>query len=462
MVIRSTFENLPDQIGLRVGAIHKLGASLHSDHPQLQSLIESMQTFTRDYLAYIDLIGAEDRHNRMSTAMSRIQEEWANISRAYEQRQVEFYKTKLETAEIQAQTYYKRFQGDRYTQVPVVYFEKLFAISRFLFTPHALISFPVQFHDPNINQWHALAHELGHHIYWNSLEFDEYEPVHKRLRNALLQTLAPTRDRYEQFLIESKLFEVWSFWLEETFADIAGTLMAGVSYAQSAQQTALQFLPGRTLETPMGKGDFAEHPSPLIRPLIALETLKWVSAQSSTSQGSSAVLEVKIAGLQGRWNTVTSRLSNHYTIQDVGIVRIMETIPHVVRTILNFPWGLPSRKLVPRAMGQFFDCSEWVQALSAGEVENELTLDQIEVQADPVPADVFVLPAPPTTGAFRDVFDWVQAQTLDKAARKGIPLQGATLNRAVLDALLDLDLAVEWQGNCNKKLNSRGACVSCW
>ncbi|MBL8155423.1 MAG: hypothetical protein JNM70_14660 [Anaerolineae bacterium] len=461
MVIRSTFESLPDQIGLRVGAIQKLGASLHSDHPQLQLLVESMQTFTRDYLAYIDLVGAEDRHNRMSTAMSRIQEEWANISRAYEQRQVEFYKNKLDAAEKQAQTYYRRFHGDRYTQVPVVYFEKLFAISRFLFTPHALISFPIQFHDPEVNQWHALAHELGHHIYWNSLEFDEYEPVHKRLRNALLQTLAPTRDRYEQFLIESKLFEVWSFWLEETFADIAGTLMAGVSYAQSAQQTALQFLPGRMLETPTGKGDFAEHPSPLIRPLIALETLKWVSGQPSTSQGSSAALEVEIAGLQGRWNTITNLLSNHYTIQDVGIVRIMETIPNVVRTILNFPWGLSSRKLTPRAMGQFFDCSEWVQTLSAGEVENELSLDRIEVQTDPAPADMFVLPAPPASGSFRDVFDWVQAQTLDKAARKGISLQGAALHRAVLDALLDLDLAVEWQGNCNMTLNSRQVCTKC-
>lgn len=442
----------------------------------LDKLITDYKAFAKDYYDYLESFGEEITIGQLNGAVGRLQEEWANISRAYEQRQTPFFKHFLYDAERVANDYYARFLGEKHNSGTLVYFEKLFAITRYVFTttPCAMISLPLQLYNKGA-EWQPLAHELGHHIYWNSLDLDKYHPTHKKLRSQLLKLLVPksTFEDYEDFKQQARITEVWSFWLEETFADICGTLMAGVSYAQSAQQLAWQMLPSFPTGEEKTEGAFGEHPTSIIRPYIALETLAWVAQQKELRTAypdQISQLENKISALRTRWDEIIEGFDNRYTIHEVGIFQLRDTLPIVVNAILEFEWDGNT------PLGRLFDYSHennsWLILLptvehaldldethiALAEVENKMREDtlmfQDELRERIIKAAEDANRKRKQHGkAFNMLLDILRGHLQDQIRMKGLNLEAADYEKELLKRLLNLDLGDEWREACNRYYN---------
>jgi hypothetical protein len=138
----------------------------------------------------------------------------------------------------------------------VVYFGKAYGISRALYTPEIpIISIPLTEYN-NSDQWLALAHEMGHHFYWNSLSsLEEVERLHVNMYNGIAELL--------------EIQEPWGQWMEEVFAEVCGALLAGPKYLISAQNLAAEKV---RRNDDFDKND-CEHPCLALRPWIAYEVL---------------------------------------------------------------------------------------------------------------------------------------------------------------------------------------------
>ncbi len=113
---------------------------------------------------------------------------------------------------------------------------------RFPYLPAPLIAIPLLHWNANKEDeaqmpvdWLALAHELGHFVYWNSAKLTDYRQVQERFKTAVDQQI---RDYFKQHpgsdeaIIEAAC-QTWQRWLEESFADLFGALVGGPAYAQN-------------------------------------------------------------------------------------------------------------------------------------------------------------------------------------------------------------------------------------
>jgi hypothetical protein len=206
----------------------------------------------------------------MNKGVENLTQGFSIISRACEQRRGQVtlasFQKYLAQAEDILEGYCKRWLKDEEIaspyltlKTPVVYFEKIFGINRSLYAPQIpVISIPLFLYS-RPNQWLALAHEMGHHIYWNSL--DSYEET-IRFQSDLISAVGEAAAKQAQ--------DIWASWTEELFADICGTLFAGPSYAISCQDTAIA---QARRPADLAEND-DEHPAPYLRPLIAIQVLR--------------------------------------------------------------------------------------------------------------------------------------------------------------------------------------------
>lgn len=311
----------------------------------LANLLANFEQFSEEYFYYF-LKDPEPTQNiwyLLNTALENIQQQWETISRACYQRQVASFTHLLTQADEQASRYYDCFMGYKADPEakPVTYFEKIYAINRFIFTPYPLISIPLQvFNQPE--HWQSLAHELGHFIYWNSLPLKKSLEVHKRLKTAvydhlkthILQTLSELPSDSVHFQQLFNLLPIWTNWLEETFADVVGTLLLGPEYVVTAQK----YIEYTTSNGEDRITDDGDHPIPALRPYIALETLKWVQEElKQEGQTTHATLLWNVIHyLERRWLPVQekTREKSHPTI-GLTLKYIQASIPIVVRTLLD-------------------------------------------------------------------------------------------------------------------------------
>lgn len=298
----------------------------------LANVLKEFEQFARNYFVYFctKVEPKTKLSHELNTALGSLQEQWAVISRACEQREIPEFKDRLKDADKQAKEYYERFHGYKADDVkPITYFEKLYAITRYVFTRYPLISIPLQvFNDDT--QWQGLAHELGHYIYWNSTELSKYQGVQGWLRDAVLKALSVSTENYDDFQEQAKVAGIWMNWLEETFADVCGTLLAGPTYVISAQRRLEE-----TASTPERIHDDEVHPSLYLRPLIALETLAWVAEQPDAS-AQKAELEQTVRSLRERWDKHRPgcRRGTHEA-SDLKMRKIEDRAGAVVRAILG-------------------------------------------------------------------------------------------------------------------------------
>ena len=272
-----------------------------SDTPNkaLQSALTDFKTFFNAYGNYFDqpAITKNPKYtfHILVKALDKITPLWETLARAVSQRSntcFDFSDDDKLAAEFLA-----RFNSDpgcNPQKPPIIYYEKRYHITRFLFDTHPLIGIPIdmafikstdstgqQAQNPNRE---AIAHEMGHYFFWNNGSLMEYDQRMNDLReaitNAVLSKQTWKLKRTEVNIdaaASERLFRqhfagltTWLHWVDEIVADIVGTLLCGPAYALSAQDIQATSIKRATDLY----SDDGEHPMPYLRPMIALKVLE--------------------------------------------------------------------------------------------------------------------------------------------------------------------------------------------
>jgi hypothetical protein len=299
------------------------------EEPISKLLTEFMQ-FSDEYIELLSQVPPTISRNCfvVNNGIEKLLQEWNMLSRASEQRLIGDMKENLDKASDMAQAYcdkwnkVSRAEPADQLKTPVVYFEKLFRISRSIYAPQIpVISIPLTDYDRSEN-WQSLAHEFSHHIYWNGFKSDEVSEVQRKLRESISTKLFSPNVGIAKYLRQQvDRIELWENWLEEVFADVYGTLLAGVPYAISAQD--------RMSEQVDRWEDFLiadhEHPCVYLRPLISLYTLDFVAADLG---GDKEGLEI----LKKRWSEF-SKDAGKLKYKNVSLTDLAEDVRRVVEII---------------------------------------------------------------------------------------------------------------------------------
>lgn len=428
-----------DQLKAMVGLAERWERDFAAD-TRIKELLAEFALFARNYYAFFATSDpATSRPHELSKALRSLQHEWETISRACGQRKMDEFKAYLVDADGQAQEYYDSFLGYKPTDVPpITYFGKLYAISRYVFTPYPLISIPLLVYN-RADRWQALAHELGHFIYWHSATLSQYRQIHTRLRNRVLEALEIRTRDYVDFRKQSKIFDIWMRWIEEAFADICGTLLAGPEYALSGQAMIAErcFTVDDLIE------DDEEHPLPYLRPLLATETLRWV-AEQLTDPDAKQNLEERIEDLETRWQTCLGQNRDKarkqiHQISNLPVGNVEDTAKAVVRAILGGgetdshygPWVQADGQ--PRGLGELVDYNTWLSSLQGSQAAGlSAAGPELEIEVR-VPQDI----APDPSSSFETLVAHLkQEHRYDSKVRK---------------ALLSLELQEEQPWICSEK-----------
>lgn len=232
----------------------------------LHSLVRCLQAFAEDQFHFFhDGFGAHD-HFILQTSeeyplehvlwvvLDQIAHDLEVIQRAAEQRLSGFATTldkadKLAWQALQPVVGGSNLVEDGRTTV-VTYFHKSPNIRVVPYAPVALIGIPFTCTDVP-RDYLATPHEVGHYVFWRG----------RGVRAALRSSLPKERQYCHQ-------------WMEETFADVYGCLIAGAVIALDFQDLQLE----------TSKKDFIEHdkahPSPILRPYIYTKVLAEEGSQS--------------------------------------------------------------------------------------------------------------------------------------------------------------------------------------
>ena len=156
----------------------------------------------------------------------------------------------------------------------VTYLHKTYDITRFAFSQMPIIGAPFSaLHLPE--SWLSIPHEAGHYIFWNgTATMGEFARFYAALEEAVIGALSETLGRRTEaghFRRTGEIYRSWSTWLNEIFADIYGTLIAGPAIGWSMQRLLRSRLNRRDL---FHIHDDPDHPDPYIRPFIHSVTLR--------------------------------------------------------------------------------------------------------------------------------------------------------------------------------------------
>jgi hypothetical protein len=260
-------------------------------HPDIPSALKDFLDFFQDYNHYfwneameakISVLMAYERV--LSTALDNTRRVWTTLSQAINQRFNPVYAKRLERADTIAKYLLDR-TGDIVTKPPIIYSDKIFHITRYPYQSHPLLGLPLDRceHDAQC----AGAHELGHYLFWNNGDMEQYKERTSQLRKIIAcevfdKDLSIDTDDLLQFeqQITAKFerFHIWIQWAEEAFADACGALISGPLYAKSAQDILVRERVGVREDLVHNDG---KHPIPALRPFIALEVLKAVAQRAN-------------------------------------------------------------------------------------------------------------------------------------------------------------------------------------
>jgi hypothetical protein len=326
--------------------------------PALGTLLEEFSDFAKDYMSILEQTPEAISRSpfAMNAGVRRLLQEWNVLSRACEQRlgptedatDPNGFQFNLREAGKLAKGYCDRWHPQKPVNTPyqalsepIVYFEKLYGITHAVYAPEIpVLSIPLTDYNDS-TRWQALAHEVGHHVYWNGVYLEEFEGVRQRLYGAVEAALsASTAAQDSEPSVRARLWG--GQWVEEVFADVCGTLFAGPLYVISAQDRAAGQI-NRIAD--LAEGDH-EHPCIYLRPLIALRVLHEIASQSGTFAPLKVVLTERIlGGLEERWKTFSQGASGMtHTGTGLTMAELEADVPFVVRAILNEPLWPPEEK----------------------------------------------------------------------------------------------------------------------
>ena len=281
----------------------------------------------------------------LNRALDVALQEWDTLRHALEQRENPRYQntlTELDTLAIECLS--PLFGVDQIQNGIYTYIHKIFDIKRFAFSRTPLVGAPYEaLHAPE--SWLAIPHEAGHYIFWNGTStFAEFNQFYINLQNALLGAVENAlRSRIEggYFRRRGQIFQIWLSWLNEIFADIFGTLVAGPAYAWSIQSRIRARFNVRDL---YHSHEEPTHPDPFIRPFFHINTLR---EMAKASKGDFAYkLNEEAERLDRSWkdswleidSDILDRLPTPDSVGSVAAV-LEDEVPNAVSKIMKVNLG---------------------------------------------------------------------------------------------------------------------------
>lgn len=234
-------------------------------------LLQDFEDFGKEYLEYFEqeviaqgIYEGTTPDNLRYEALQRIVAEWTRISRVVEQRELSRYENWLTKADGHA-------RGYRPKNVPgvVSYLGKANLIRHNIYSAISVVSIPRDQYDGD--DWMAAPHELGHQVFWNLTTLEKLPEKHRELgktvqdigkKTAEANGLSSEKSQCLAMLLDS--------WLEELFADVYGTFVAGEGFPKSIIDILKQQI-GQADELRSNDG---EHPIPILRPLARIKVLE--------------------------------------------------------------------------------------------------------------------------------------------------------------------------------------------
>ncbi len=219
--------------------------------------------------------------------------------------------------------------------VALTYFEKSPAVRVVPYTHIALIAVP--FTSMAINRdLLAIPHEAGHFVFWHGgcRDMNSAKPIYQ---------LALEKLRDKQIVAEdSPLFRVWYHWLEETFADVYGCLIAGPVLAQDFQDLQLHTSRQEFLE-----GD-SIHPVPAMRPFIYQQVLNSRAASNKAFDAWARILGLAwISELNNKHGGETVKLPEEMGVQaapdseiKINVLTAAFTLPRRMAVLVDIALGI--------------------------------------------------------------------------------------------------------------------------
>jgi len=304
----------------------------------LIKLLDKFSQFANDYEQLLKKAPIANQRFTLNRGAEHLLQNFNVLSRASEQRRgshsaLSLHKF-LKQAEIKLEEYCNRWQpsngeyGLSYIilKTPVVYFEKLYGITRSIYAPEIpVISIPLtEYNTPD--RWQALAHEIGHHIYWNSLDnLEEVEQLHINMYESIKNEIRP----------KDHSFDPWGNWLEEVFADVCGALFEGPRYLISCQEFAIE----QTKKADDLAQNDNEHPSLYLRPRIVAQVIREISESINDE-----ALQKALGDLDKRWDDFSQAADNlECKGTNKQLAYLAEEVPSLVHAILHAPMW-PSEK----------------------------------------------------------------------------------------------------------------------
>jgi len=298
-------------------------------------VLEKFLKFANDYVKLLNNAPIPNQRFIMNRGVENLLQGFSVLSRACEQRRgvittdsLGYY---LAQAEDMLEGYCTQWQAGNFASpylkltTPVVYFEKLFGIARSVYTPEIpIVSIPLtMYNDPYL--WLALAHEMGHHIFWNALDsLNESEKFHNHLYSAIKGS------------VSENSAGVWQGWAEEVFADICGVLLAGPDYVISCQDTAAER--AKNLAD-LAKND-GEHPCPYLRPIIAAQVLREIANHIKDDNLWNALAKIEL-----RWENFSQDAGDQPVGKNLKLADLSAEVQSVAQAILHQPIWPGEKKL---------------------------------------------------------------------------------------------------------------------
>lgn len=224
-------------------------------------------------------------HRDLRKVIDNLQRNWGELMTACNQRENTRMRRRLEEADAEAARFYARYKGFRpkangQEVMPITYFGARYEITRYPYTPFPLLCFRHEAYGNRRLRLNGLAHELGHFIYWNIVPAEKSAALisaHQELDKAIEETVRGrdwiTPEPVPTDVAERLIFD-WQNWKSEMFADVVGALLIGPKYVETSIRLYVEEQHNERA------GIYAEdrvHPLPILRPLIALETVSLLS-----------------------------------------------------------------------------------------------------------------------------------------------------------------------------------------
>lgn len=259
-----------------------------------------------DVLGYFEEHGVEDDDLHL----------WRSYRSLITQRKMGIYNDVLALTDIIAVDYYREFFDSpslegmlrRYAQnaLPLTFLGRsedyYFTYTHAHEHPIALVSIPRK-GTTSIWNWLALPHEIGHNIFDNVIGYERElgRKIRTVLSNERFKIPGP---RLPYGLKKSALMEIiWNSWLDETMADIYGTLFAGPAFVMARQEDSCDIaadIGGTHITLWDVKGmDMMKHPVCHFRVCICTEVLRRIGFA-----GDAAEIDL-------RWETLHPKITEY-------------------------------------------------------------------------------------------------------------------------------------------------------